>query len=141
MILLNFSHPLTPEQLNQVTRLTGQPVGKVIDFPVQFDNDETFRPQLDELMGKMNLSPESLQTEPVLVNLPSLNFIAAMLLAELHGRMGYFPPALRLRPAPGSLPPRYEVAEILNLQAIRDDARRKRRQPPVEKEPHDDATP
>ena len=47
-------------------------------------------------------------------------------LAELHGRMGYYPPVVRLRPVPDSLPPRYEVAEILNLQAVRDDARRKR---------------
>ena len=31
--------------------------------------------------------------------LPSLNFIAALLLAELHGRMGYFPPVARTRPA------------------------------------------
>jgi len=60
------------------------------------------------------------------LNLPSLNFIAALLLAELHGRMGYFPPILRLRPAEGSVPPRYAVAEILNLQALRDAARLKR---------------
>jgi len=43
----------------------------------------------------------------ILVNTPSLNFITAMLLAKLHGRMGYFPPIIRLRPANGSLPPRY----------------------------------
>ena len=59
----------------------------------------------------------------LIVNLPSLNFIAGLLLAELHGRMGYFPPILRLRPVSDSLPPRYEVAEILNLQAVRDAAR------------------
>jgi hypothetical protein len=40
--------------------------------------------------------------------------------------MGYFPPVVRLRPVAGSLPPRYEVAEILNLQAIRDEARKRR---------------
>ena len=75
------------------------------------------------LLDKLSLSAEALQTEAILVNLPSLNFIAALLLAELHGRMGYFPPVLRLRPAPGSLPPQYEVAEILNLQNVRDSAR------------------
>ncbi len=76
-------------------------------------------------MAGIPLSPEELQTAPVLINPPSLNFITAVLLAELHGRMGYFPPVVRLRPAAG-LPPRYEVAEILNLQAIRDAARRTR---------------
>jgi hypothetical protein len=33
-----------------------------------------------------------------------------------------------LRPVEGALPPRYEVAEVLNLQALRA-AARKRRQP------------
>ena len=41
--------------------------------------------------------------------------------------MGYFPPIVRLRPIEDALPPRYEVAEILNLQAARDAARLKRK--------------
>jgi hypothetical protein len=49
-----------------------------------------------------------------------------MTLAELHGRMGYFPPILRLRPVEGAIPPRFEVAEIINLQALRDAARKER---------------
>lgn len=126
MILINFSHPLTPEQLAQAEAFTNQQVDRVIDLTVHFDNDAPFLEQLQELAGRIPLSAAELQTQPVLVNLPSLNFIAALLLAELHGRMGYFPPVLRLRPIAGSLPPRYEVAEVLNLQAVRDTARRKR---------------
>jgi len=49
-----------------------------------------------------------------------------VLLAELHGRMGYFPPIVRLRPVPNALPPRFEVAEIINLQAVREAARTRR---------------
>jgi hypothetical protein len=45
------------------------------------------------------------------------------LLAEIHGRSGFFPTILRLRPMPGSIPPQFEVAELLNLQSIRDAAR------------------
>ncbi len=126
MILLNFSHPLTPEQLAQVETLTGQIIEQTISMPVQFDNERPFLPQLHELAQKLPLTPEELQTRPILVNPPSLNFITGLLLAELHGRMGYFPPILRLRPIPDSLPPRYEVAEVLNLQALRDEARRRR---------------
>ena len=126
MLLLNFSHPLTADQLAQVAALTGQPVARTITLPVQFDGDAAFEPQLAALMADLPLTPEALQTEPIVLNLPSLNFIAALLLAELHGRMGYFPPIIRLRPAAGSLPPRYEVAEILNLQAVRDAPRRAR---------------
>jgi hypothetical protein len=61
-----------------------------------------------------------------LVNPPSLNYIAVVLLAELHGRCGYFPAHLRLRPVQGSIPPRFEVAEVLDLQTVRNGARRRR---------------
>jgi hypothetical protein len=51
------------------------------------------------------------------------NFIAVALLAELHGLMGYFPDCVRLRLVEGARPPRFEVAEILNLQAYREAGR------------------
>jgi hypothetical protein len=78
------------------------------------------------LVERAGLSPAEWQTLPLLINPPSLNFIAVALLAELHGRCGYFPAVLRLRPVEGSLPPQYEVAEVLDLQVIRDSARQKR---------------
>ncbi len=127
MILLNFSHPLTPEQLAQVAELTAQPIDRVLSLPAQFDHQQPFGSQLEQLMAQIDLSPDDWQTASILVNPPSLNFIAALLLAELHGRMGYFSPIVRLRPVEGALPPRYEVAEILNLQAVRDVARLKRK--------------
>lgn len=126
MIVLNFSHPLTAKQVEQVSRLTGQAVERVVSAPAQFDHQQPFGPQLEALMAQAALSPEEWQTASLLVNPPSLNFITALALAELHGRMGYFPPIIRLRPAKDSLPPRYEVAEVLNLQAVRDGARGKR---------------
>lgn len=126
MILLNFAHPLTPAQLEEIEALTGQKIDESIDIPVQFDSDQPFLPQLAKLCEGIPLDSQQLQTIPILINPPSLNFITALLLAELHGRMGYFPPVLRLRPLTGSLPPRYEVAEILNLQSVRDQARRTR---------------
>lgn len=126
MILLNFSHPLTRAQIDQVHAMTGESEVRVVDLPVQFDNDQPFEPQLANLAAQIPLSTSELQGEPILVNLPSLNFIAAMLLAELHGRMGYFPPILRMRQVSDSLPPRFELAEIINLNALREAARRKR---------------
>jgi len=126
MILLNFSHPLTDAQQAQIEALTDETITQIITVPVHFDTTQPFRPQLEALMATVPLTPTQWQTEPVLVNLPALNFIAALLLAELHGRMGYFPPVIRTRPVPDALPPRYEVAEILNLQAVRDAARARR---------------
>jgi len=71
----------------------------------------------------MNLGAQNWQTDTILVNLPSLNTISAVLLAELHGRMGYFPAVIRLRAVDGAVPPQFEVAEIINLQSVRDAAR------------------
>ena len=126
MIVLNFAHPLTEEQKAQIEALTGEAIERVIAVPVHFDNQRPFLPQLEALMVQVPLDAEAWQRARILVNPPSLNFITALLLAELHGRMGYFPPIVRLRPVPGVVPPRYEVAEILNLQAVRMAARRRR---------------
>jgi len=123
MILLNFSHPLTADHLAQLEALTGRTVERVVDVPVQFDVAVSFVTQVGALVDGIGLSPVEWQTLPILVNPPALNVIAATLLAELHGRMGYFPPVVRLRSVAGSLPPRFEVAEIINLQAVRETAR------------------
>ncbi len=37
MLLLNFTHPMRPEQVAQVEALTGQAVARVIEAPAQFD--------------------------------------------------------------------------------------------------------
>ncbi len=126
MIILNFSHPLTPAQQGEIARLAGQPVEKVINLPVQFDLQQLFGPQLVALMSGIDLSSTELQNDLILVNPPSLAGIAVLVLAELHGRMGYWPPVIRLRPVKDSLPPRYEVAEVLSLQAVSDHARYQR---------------
>lgn len=126
MIILNFSHPLSAEQIEQTRVLAGQPVEQVIDQPVQFDVLRPFEPQLAELFARAPLARLDLESRPLLVVLPALNFIAALVLAELHGRSGHFPAILRLRPQPGSNPVGYEAAEILNLQALRDAARARR---------------
>ncbi len=126
MLILNFTHPLTPDQVDQIESLTGEAVAEVRQIPAQFDTEQPFAPQVVALVEKCGLSAKEWQTTPLLVVPPALNFVAVALLAELHGRMGYFPPIVRTRPVAGSLPPRYEVAEVLNLQAIRDEARRRR---------------
>jgi hypothetical protein len=126
MILLNFSHPLTPAHLRQIGTLTGRAIERVIEIHSQIDPQQPLAPQVTALIDQTGLSPAEWQTLPLLINPPSLNFIAVVLLAELHGRCGYFPAHLRLRPVQNSLPPQYEVAEVLNLQALRDTARRKR---------------
>lgn len=126
MIVLNFSHPLTDAQRRQIETLTGSTIDSVIAVLPQFDEQQPFVPQVQALLAQVGLTPDQWQGAAILVVLPSLNFISAALLAELHGRMGYFPPVVRTRPVAGAVPRRYEVAEILDLQQIREDARKQR---------------
>ena len=129
MLILNFSHPLTPEQVRQIETLTGQPVAEVWGEMPHFDHEAPLAEQVRALAERVGLSAEAWQTRPLVVNPPGYAPAAVALLAELHGRMGYFPAILRLRPAAGSTPTRYEVAEVINLQTVRDQARHRRQQP------------
>jgi len=126
VIVLNFSHPLTPEQIGQIESLARQKMERVIEVAVHFDHHQPFGPQVVAAVDACGLSPTEWQTTPLVVVPPALNFIAVLLIAELHGRMGYFPPCVRLRPVEGAIPPRYEVAEVLDLQGQRESARRRR---------------
>lgn len=123
MLLLNFSHPLTDSQLARIRELVGRDIERVLAVPTQFDHARPFDEQIRELLATIPLTPEQWQTTPLLINPPSLATITAVLLAEIHGRCGYFPPILRLRPMSDTLPPCFEFAEILHLQRIRDAAR------------------
>ena len=125
MIVVNFAHPLTEAQRRQIEEWNG-PIARVIDVPTQFDHEADFGPQVERLAAGIALTAAEWQTERLLINPPSFGPIVAVLLAHVHGRCGYFPDIVRMRPVAGSSPPAFEVAEIVALQAIRDDGRRRR---------------
>jgi len=126
MLILNFSHPLTEQQLDSVRSLVSGPITGVKTVACQLDHERPFAQQTRELIDSVGLSADEWQTMPLLVNLPSLAVIAAAVLAEVHGRAGYWPPVLRLRPVAGSVPPRFEVAEVIDLNKVREEARKLR---------------
>ena len=126
MILLNFGHPLTPSHRSRIEELADDAIDEVREFKPQFDNEQSFAEQAQSLADGVGLSTEAWQTEHLLINPPTHSVIAVTLLAELHGRMGYFPAVIRLKPVLNSVPPTFEVAEIVNLQAVRDAARVRR---------------
>ncbi len=126
MLIINFTHPLTPNQQAQIETLVSSPIEEVPTIPVQIDQSEPLEPQIISIVDSVGLSSEEWQTRPFLVNPPGYAPVAFVLLAELHGRTGHFPSLIRLRPVPGSTPTTYEAAELINLQAIREEARRRR---------------
>jgi len=125
MLILNFTHPLTDEHKAQIEALAGTPIDEVRTIRVQIDQSEPLGPQVSEIVDAAQLSSQEWQTRALLINPPGYAPAAFVLLAELHGRIGHFPSLIRLRPKPGSVTT-YEVAELLNLQAVREAARRRR---------------
>jgi hypothetical protein len=126
MLILNYAHPFTEDQINQIEGLMGEEIGEVKQIKVHLDQAEPLTPQVVALAEAAELTNEEWSGRALLVNPPALNFVAVALIAELHGRMGYFPACLRLRPVEGSTPPQFEVAEVVNLQEVRNAARARR---------------
>ena len=121
LTLINFGHPLTLEQVKQTQNLAGVTEIRLFENMAKFDDSQPFVLQARWLVEEIRLSPAEWQATPIVVNLPGFHSIAGLVLAELHGRMGYFPAIVRLRRETGTSP--WEVVEILNLQAVRDAAR------------------
>ena len=126
MILVNMGHPLSQDNLAALERMLGAPVERVIDVPVNLDLEAPLAGQIRTLVDAIGLSRQEWQTESILLAPPALNVIAAAITAELHGRMGYFAPIVRLKREAGVVPPRFVIAEVLDLQELRDQARNAR---------------
>ncbi len=125
MLILNFTHPLTDEHKTQIKALTNQPIDAIQTISVQIDQSESLEPQIRAIVDAVPLTSEEWQTRTLLINPPGYAPAAFVLLAELHGRIGHFPTLIRLRPKSGPVTT-YEVAELLNLQTIRETARTRR---------------
>jgi hypothetical protein len=125
LLLLNYSHPLTEAQLAQAGALAGEPL-EVRDIAVQIDRARPIADVADELAEAAKLAPDEWQTLGLILNPPGLAPLALALIAELHGRSGHFPVILNIRPVADTTLILYEVAELVNLQALRDVARTQR---------------
>jgi hypothetical protein len=125
IVLLNYSHPLPAAEAGRLEALCGGPL-EVRALAAQVDRARPLAEVARELADGAGLGPDEWQTTPLLLNPPALAPVALALVAELHGRCGGFPAILNVRPVAGSVPTRYEVAEVVNLQAVREAARGRR---------------
>ena len=125
MLILNFTHPLTSDHAAQIEALARLTIEEVRTIPVQIDQAQPLEPQIRAIVDTVQLTSEEWQIRPLLINPPGYAPAAFVLLAELHGRIGHFPSLIRMRPKAGPVPA-YEVAELLNLQAIREMSRTRR---------------
>jgi hypothetical protein len=125
MLILNFTHPLTNEHQVQIKALVASTIDEIRTIPVQINQAEPLEPQITIIVDAVQLTSEEWQTRSLLINPPGYAPAAFVLLAELHGRIGHFPTIIRMRPKSGPVTS-YEVAELLNLQTIREAAREHR---------------
>jgi len=123
MIIINFAHPLTESHLREISIIGGEAVEEVIEIDSSIDTTKPITPQVLELINKVKFTKRDWQTNPILLNLPSLNYTAAILISEIHGRSGHFPAFIRMRPVKEAAITKFEVAEIVDLQTVRNTAR------------------
>lgn len=126
MLILNFSHPLTEDQQKQIMALLQVEQLELRDIKVHIDRSIPLSEVARDLADAAKLSSHEWQTTPFVINPPGLAPLALALVAEIHGRSGAFPSMLNLRPVTDVVPTRYEVAEVVNLQQQRDQARARR---------------
>jgi len=88
--------------------------------------DHNFVPSIEKSVEKIPLSPEEWQSIPVVVIPSGYSQIWSVVMAELHGRLGYFPDVVRLRFSSSISNEKFEVAEIMNLREVRHNSRDKR---------------
>jgi len=123
LTIVNYSHPLTDSQRQEIARLTGWAIERVLDIPAQFDTEAPFIEQGEALIAATPLDARAWQSAPLLVNLPSLAPIAGVVLALILGRRGSLPSMLRLKPVRDGGVTAFAVAEIIDLDDLRNRAR------------------
>lgn len=125
MIVLNYSHPITPSQLRQLRDAFPDYDPDdihVVNLDCQLDPNAEFGPQIQDLADAADLLPEQWQNDNIIVNLPALAQAAALLLAELFRRMGTFPKCLRFKRVSAGVPPVFELAEVMDPESLYDSA-------------------
>lgn len=121
MKVLNFSHPLSDVASAQIQEKLGQ--FETLRIPVQVDPKKAMEPQVEVIMAEVGFTPDQWQTEAYALVLPGLTGVAGILLAKVHGRAGHFPRIILLRQNDEKA---FEVGEIVDLQDVRNEARKRR---------------
>lgn len=123
ILVLNFAHPLTVQQQAQIEELSKTTIENIVTIATLINEDEFLEPQIASLIEAVDQSIQDWHKRDIFINPPGYAPAAFLLLAEIHGRIGHFPTFIRMRPIHGSVTT-YEVIELLNLQTIRDAARK-----------------
>ncbi len=126
-IVINLStHPLTDEQKEQIQREVY--IEELIEHPVHFDATGELLPQIKKIVDTIGMTLEEWSGKLIYLVLPGIAPGAAALLAYIHGLRGGFPKLIWVYQDPED-PTHYVVAQSVNLQKLRDIARKIRARP------------
>ena len=126
IVVINFSgHPLTPDQKRQIEERENRFIGEVIEVPLHFDPSRAMKPQIERSIEVTGLAIDEWSSQNLYLILPGLAPAASAVLAYVHGLRGSFPKVIWIYQNPEDRT-RFDVAQILNLQDLRDTAREKR---------------
>jgi len=125
--VINLStHPLTDEQRDQIQQ-EGY-IEELIEYPVHLDAAGELQPQVENILEGIGLTLEEWSSKLIYLVLPGIAPGAAALLAYIHGLRGGFPKVIWIYQDPADHT-HYIVAKIVNLQELRDAARKIRARP------------
>lgn len=113
MQIINFSHPLTDEQLDQIAKAAHVSREEIKDpqtVKVQLDQQEPIVPQVAAIVAQV--SPAEYESK-IYVILPGLSLPAVMIASALKERGKVV--AIRLKPKSGVVATGYDFAEFVEL--------------------------
>lgn len=122
MILVNMGHPVNESQLAEVRAHFGEDV-KEIPVNSYLDINQPFTNQIIERVSKVvNSLPLD---ERIAIVPPSLSHAAVLVVMEFFGQIGRMPEIVRWKKVSNN-PPRYGLAEVIQLETFRVRARSRR---------------
>lgn len=132
--VLNLGHPLTDAQQVQLRiELAGQLALSadtihlaIRTVRVQIDFERPLSEQIAAIVDDIGWNSDDWQATPFLLRLPGMADAAAAVIAEIHGRAGYFPSIVTLKRVGADVPPVFDIWDVVPLQTVRDKARARR---------------
>ncbi|KAF0208377.1 MAG: hypothetical protein FD171_860 [Actinobacteria bacterium] len=124
--IVNFGHALTPAVVDEIVEAAGCEGFSLHEVEFAANLSELLEPQVVAAIDATNIDPGDWPRLNLVVGLPTHAPLTAVVLAELHGRLGHFPAIVRFAPDDGALVRNYRLAEVLNLEAMRSRARTRR---------------
>jgi hypothetical protein len=118
VIVINLSgRSLTSRQREQLGREVY--IEELIELPVHFDAYRDLAPQVEKIIDDTGLAPEEWSNRNIYLVLPGIAPGAAAFLAAVHGLRGGFPKVVWIYQSPDDHT-QYQVAQVVDLQALRD---------------------